>query len=61
MDYWESRIEDDSDLRKMKEPLLCASSFCSAFSELSQPGSVFTGSWHLTWEANLFIIGLFKV
>lgn len=47
--------------RKIKEPLLCAFSFCSAFSELSQPWAVLTGSWHLTWEAFLFSTGLFKI
>lgn len=49
--------------RKMKEPLLYASGFCSASSELSQPWahSVVTGSWHLTWEAVLFSPGLFKI
>lgn len=47
--------------KKMREPLLCAFSFCSASSELSQPCAVVTGSWHLTWEAILFSAGLFKI
>lgn len=41
--------------KKMKAPLLCAFSFCSASS------AVATGSWHLTWEAVLFSAGLFKI
>lgn len=48
--------------RKMKEPLLYASNFCSASCELTQPWaySVVTDFWHLTWEAIFLVQGCLK-